>query len=133
MLRGMYPAGPKPEIISKKVRQKLVSENLGTTVSPRKHTFLAFFGQCFYCHCAMEFEQFTIDHQIPKSKGGSNRHGNLVAACSRCNTAKGDRMPTSEELERANIIRADYAESQKSKVEPSTKIVMYSNTFGITA
>lgn len=28
---------------------------------------------------------FTLDHLVPRSRGGSNDEGNLVGACSRCN------------------------------------------------
>lgn len=31
----------------------------------------------------------TVDHVIPKSKGGSNRASNLVTACRDCNESKG--------------------------------------------
>ena len=34
----------------------------------------------------------TIDHIIPKNKGGKDAWANLVAACSRCNTKKGDSL-----------------------------------------
>ena len=33
----------------------------------------------------------TIDHVVPKSKGGSNGNENLVAACASCNRKKGGR------------------------------------------
>jgi 5-methylcytosine-specific restriction endonuclease McrA len=35
----------------------------------------------------------TIDHVIPKSKGGDDSWDNLVAACLPCNNKKGDRTP----------------------------------------
>jgi 5-methylcytosine-specific restriction endonuclease McrA len=43
---------------------------------------------CQYCgtHGAR-----TADHVIPHSKGGTRTLTNLVAACSTCNTSKGDR------------------------------------------
>ena len=34
----------------------------------------------------------TIDHIIPKNKGGKDRWDNLVAACSKCNTKKGNNL-----------------------------------------
>ena len=33
----------------------------------------------------------TVDHVLPKAKGGSDDPGNLVAACARCNSRKGAR------------------------------------------
>lgn len=35
----------------------------------------------------------TIDHVIPRSRGGTNRWDNTVAACSPCNGKKGNRTP----------------------------------------
>lgn len=34
------------------------------------------------------------DHFVPWSRGGSSDLGNLVAACTRCNTSKGAKVPT---------------------------------------
>ncbi|MGB3485130.1 MAG: HNH endonuclease [Mycobacterium sp.] len=35
----------------------------------------------------------TIDHLLPRSRGGGNTWHNLVAACEGCNGVKGDRTP----------------------------------------
>ncbi|MFC4372754.1 HNH endonuclease [Nocardia halotolerans] len=35
----------------------------------------------------------TVDHIRPRSRGGPNTWGNLVACCAVCNTAKADRTP----------------------------------------
>lgn len=35
----------------------------------------------------------TIDHIIPKARGGEDSWMNLVAACLPCNNRKGDRTP----------------------------------------
>lgn len=35
----------------------------------------------------------TVDHLIPRSRGGTNSQVNLVAACSPCNEFKADRTP----------------------------------------
>ena len=38
-------------------------------------------------------EALTRDHLIPLSRGGTNDWTNVVAACSACNTRKGNRLP----------------------------------------
>lgn len=45
-------------------------------------------GQCQYCGST---KQLTIDHVVPRSKGGKTSWTNLVTACNRCNVAKGDK------------------------------------------
>ena len=37
--------------------------------------------------------QASIDHYFPTSKGGSLKDKNLVLACKRCNSLKGDKVP----------------------------------------
>lgn len=46
-------------------------------------------GKCAYCHAPAE----TIDHVLPRSRGGHHAWENVVAACARCNHTKGDRTP----------------------------------------
>jgi 5-methylcytosine-specific restriction endonuclease McrA len=40
----------------------------------------------------------TIDHVIPKSKGGDDSWENMVAACLPCNNRKGNRSPEEAKL-----------------------------------
>ena len=44
-------------------------------------------GRCQYCGCGAE----TLDHVLPRSRGGRHVWENLVAACRRCNHTKADR------------------------------------------
>lgn len=46
-------------------------------------------GRCFYCGCLLDFNNFHLDHIVPKSKGGKNPD-NLVPACIDCNEFKSD-------------------------------------------
>lgn len=56
-------------------------------------------GKCVYCGKSLKIktnrleEKMTIDHWIPKSRGGDGNIENLVCACNRCNSKKGDQMP----------------------------------------
>jgi 5-methylcytosine-specific restriction endonuclease McrA len=44
--------------------------------------------ECVYCGSK---KQLTLDHVIPKSKGGRNEWNNLVTCCFKCNLKKGDK------------------------------------------
>ncbi len=52
---------------------------------------------CQYCHRNAgqlhSRECLTRDHVIPISRGGTNEWTNVVTACSKCNTRKGNRLP----------------------------------------
>ncbi len=49
----------------------------------------------FKCaYCGTNKFRLTIDHIIPKSKGGKSTFENCVAACKPCNTKKGDQLPS---------------------------------------
>ena len=43
-------------------------------------------------YCAKQATPLTLDHIVPKNKGGKDSWENLVAACSKCNTRKGDTL-----------------------------------------
>lgn len=45
---------------------------------------------CFYCHAPLTDDTRTIDHVIPRSKGGTNDLWNLCLSCVTCNNNKGD-------------------------------------------
>lgn len=64
-------------------------------------------GVCFYCGCVLTValgrdDTATFDHVVPRSKGGQGPD-NLVAACLKCNGAKGD-MPASDFI---YLVKAD--------------------------
>lgn len=52
-------------------------------------------GYCVYCGKRFRFlaYEWTIDHLIPSSRGGSNRLSNLALACKPCNQLKSDKTP----------------------------------------
>ena len=43
---------------------------------------------CQYCGA----DANTVDHVLPVSKGGTDEPDNLLAACNRCNSSRGNRM-----------------------------------------
>ena len=47
---------------------------------------------CWYCGKVVESKaELTIDHVIPRAKGGSNEMNNIIMVCKHCNSSKGDR------------------------------------------
>ena len=48
---------------------------------------------CQYCGAQPGTEDLTIDHVLPKSRGGISSWTNCVLACSDCNHRKADRTP----------------------------------------
>ena len=60
----------------------------------RKITRRAVFARddwtCQYCGSR---SNLTVDHVVPRSKGGGSTWDNIVASCAPCNRRKGDRMP----------------------------------------
>lgn len=56
----------------------------------RQNIFKRDGSRCVYCGAT---EHLTLDHVIPRARGGSSTWDNLVTACHRCNTSKGDLTP----------------------------------------
>lgn len=49
---------------------------------------------CGYCGKQLTTQNCTIDHIIPKSKGGESSWENMVTSCKDCNTRKGNSLPS---------------------------------------
>jgi 5-methylcytosine-specific restriction endonuclease McrA len=47
--------------------------------------------KCAYC--GRGDLRLTIDHIVPKARGGSDSWDNLISACTDCNNKKGDQTP----------------------------------------
>jgi 5-methylcytosine-specific restriction endonuclease McrA len=53
---------------------------------------------CQYCHKVLNSAELTLDHVIPRSRGGETSWENLVASCNPCNNRKGNRTPEEANL-----------------------------------
>ena len=59
-----------------------------------RHTVLARDGHsCQYCGHRLPEAQLSMDHVIPRSRGGRTTWDNVVCACLPCNVRKGGRTP----------------------------------------
>ena len=55
----------------------------------RNHIFEAWEWKCAYCDKELDDSSATIDHIVPKFKGGHNVKSNMCCCCSSCNRQKG--------------------------------------------
>lgn len=59
----------------------------------RKNILLRDRNTCQFCGRAFPASELTLDHVMPRSRGGRSSWENLVACCYACNNNKGDRTP----------------------------------------
>ncbi|MEA2412880.1 MAG: hypothetical protein QOC77_3441 [Thermoleophilaceae bacterium] len=61
----------------------------------RKITRRAIFARDHWTcqYCGTGHTSLTVDHVIPRSKGGTSSWDNIVTCCAPCNRRKGDRLP----------------------------------------
>jgi 5-methylcytosine-specific restriction endonuclease McrA len=78
---------PRPSVI---LLTRYVKVPFGRSVPVSRRGVLRRDGhRCAYCRRSAT----TVDHVLPRSRGGPDSWENLVACCVRCNNAKGDRTP----------------------------------------
>ncbi|MCA0269095.1 MAG: HNH endonuclease [Bacteroidetes bacterium] len=86
-LRSARTRFPMPSIVRLRAYIRVPYRS---TLLTRKNVLRRDHHRCQYCGTR---EHLTIDHVMPKSRGGKDTWENLVAACSRCNARKGSRTP----------------------------------------
>lgn len=91
VLRAERLALPTPSVI-RLVTYVRVPHRLRVPVS-RRGVLARDRFTCQYCGTSPGRSLLTIDHVVPRSRGGPKRWENLVAACARCNRRKGGRLP----------------------------------------
>lgn len=87
MLRTVNTAYPMPSVI--KLRN-YVHIPYKSVVLTRQNVFKRDGFECQYCGTKNDL---TLDHVIPKARGGKSTWKNLITACRPCNTRKGDYTP----------------------------------------
>ena len=58
----------------------------------RHYIFEAWDWKCAYCEKDLTPDTATIDHILPKHKGGHNVRSNMCCCCSGCNRSKGSSL-----------------------------------------
>lgn len=76
----------KPSVIQ---IYKYVNTHFHKVPLSRENVFKRDSYTCVYCGCDNR-KTLTLDHVIPRSKGGNDSFENLVTACKKCNGEKSD-------------------------------------------
>jgi 5-methylcytosine-specific restriction endonuclease McrA len=63
-----------------------------TRALSRKNILLRDRNTCQYCCKVMSSGELTLDHVMPRSRGGLSTWENLVACCHECNRRKGNHL-----------------------------------------
>jgi 5-methylcytosine-specific restriction endonuclease McrA len=86
LLHSEHEAVPMPLVLC---LTRYVHVPVRRTVPPTRRTVLQRDqGRCAYCGDGAD----TMDHVVPRSRGGRHDWANVVAACRRCNHRKADRL-----------------------------------------
>ena len=86
-LRTVSTSFPFPSVI--RINRYIHIPYKGVVLS-RHNIFKRDGNKCQYCGKSSDL---TLDHVIPRSKGGKSSWTNLVTACRKCNAKKGDDSP----------------------------------------
>jgi len=87
--------------------------NRETVYADRAVLYARDFHICAYCAEEFNDSRLTIDHVIPRSRGGKNTWMNTVSACKPCNVKKADRTPEEAKM---HLIYVPYAPSMFDKM-----------------
>ncbi|HEY9763838.1 MAG TPA: HNH endonuclease [Trichocoleus sp.] len=84
----IYAGLPLPTVIRLKHYVRVPYKDIPLT---RRNLLQRDNHSCQYCSYAGE--GLTLDHVVPRSRGGEDSWENIVTACVRCNVKKGNRTP----------------------------------------
>jgi 5-methylcytosine-specific restriction endonuclease McrA len=87
VLRSAYLAVPEPTVV--RLRYMVRVPRRAVAAVSRRAVFARDEYRCQYCGARAD----SIDHVVPRSRGGPHAWENLAAACRPCNMAKRDRTP----------------------------------------
>lgn len=89
---------PSIIVLKNYIRKKTIS------MSPtRKNIYWRDKYTCQYCAKPYTYKNLTLDHVVPKSRGGGKSWTNLVSACTGCNQKKGNKTPSEAGMELISI------------------------------
>src|ERR1700752_4472735 len=92
VLRSAHAEFPVPSVIRRRtyinVRRRRQASGM-----KRMRIYMRDKYRCQYCGARKAVGELTLDHILPRSRGGDNSPVNIVTACVACNNRKGNRTP----------------------------------------
>ena len=92
VLRTTHDKYPVPSVIRRRtyinIRRRREASGL-----KRLRIYIRDKYRCQYCGIRKDPAGLTLDHIVPRSRGGDNTPVNIVTACLACNNRKGSRTP----------------------------------------
>lgn len=104
-IHSAYQAQPVPLVIRLVHYVRLPHRRVPVT---RTAVMVRDLNTCQYCGTAPGRHELTVDHVIPRSRGGGHSWQNLVTACKLCNQKKGSHTPDEAMMQ---LIRKPYEPS----------------------
>jgi 5-methylcytosine-specific restriction endonuclease McrA len=89
MLHAARVRMPMPSVIRLLEYRRIPHQ---TRALSRKNILLRDRNTCQYCGCILTTGDLTLDHVLPRSRGGLSTWENLVACCHDCNRRKGNQL-----------------------------------------
>jgi 5-methylcytosine-specific restriction endonuclease McrA len=87
---------PRPAVIRLRTYVRIPRDAHARRIT-RRAVFARDRWTCQYCGTVRS--TLTVDHVVPRSKGGRSSWDNIVASCAPCNRRKGDRLPTQIDMQ----------------------------------
>lgn len=87
--------------------------------------------ECVSCGCVTR-EKLSVDHIVPRSKGGSSNFWNLVVTCQNCNRKKGSENPltTFAHVNRKVKRVVDFAVTVHKEIQENFDTYVYIDALG---
>jgi 5-methylcytosine-specific restriction endonuclease McrA len=92
VLRSARAEFPVPSVIRRRIYINIRRRREASSMK-RLRIYMRDKFRCQYCGEKKTAGELTLDHILPRSRGGDNSPVNVVTACVACNNRKGDRTP----------------------------------------
>jgi len=92
ILKYVVDNGAPVSVYTLRILNTRFNEKIESIVLSRENMFIRDHHSCTYCGRRYASDNLTIDHIVPKSKGGEREWKNVTTACATCNKRKGNEL-----------------------------------------